>query len=76
MTTQAFILLNVLLGKENELLESLKKLEEVHEWYIVMGSFDIIVKVEVPDAKDLRPLVTNKIRTLGGVRQTMTVIII
>jgi hypothetical protein len=36
MTTQAFILLNVVLGKENELLESLKKLEEVHEGYIVM----------------------------------------
>ncbi|MHA2404976.1 MAG: Lrp/AsnC ligand binding domain-containing protein [Candidatus Kariarchaeaceae archaeon] len=41
-----------------------------------MHCYDIIVKVEVPDAKDLRPLVTNKIRTLGGVRQTMTVIII
>lgn len=76
MTTQAFILLNVVLGKENELLDSLKELAEVQEGYIVMGSFDIIIKVEVPDAKDLRPLVTNKIRALGGVRQTMTVIII
>ncbi|MHA2251243.1 MAG: Lrp/AsnC family transcriptional regulator [Candidatus Kariarchaeaceae archaeon] len=76
MTTNAFILLNVVLGKESELLDKLKTLAEVQEGYIVMGSFDIIIKVEVSDAKDLRPLVTNKIRTLGGVRQTMTVIII
>ena len=76
MATHAFILLNCILGKENELLDELKKLEEVIEGYIVMGSFDIIIKVEVPDAKDLRPLVTNKIRTLSGVRQSMTVIVV
>lgn len=76
MATHAFILLNCILGKENELLDELKKLEEVIEGYIVMGSFDIIIKVEVSDAKDLRPLVTNKIRTLSGVRQSMTVIVV
>jgi len=54
----------------------LKALDEVVEGYIVMGSFDLIIRVEVPDAKDLRPLVTNKIRTLSGVRQSMTVIVV
>ncbi|MHA2028626.1 MAG: Lrp/AsnC family transcriptional regulator [Candidatus Kariarchaeaceae archaeon] len=76
MGAQAFILLNCVLGKESELLEHLKSLDEVVEGYIVMGSFDLIIKVEVPDAKDLRPLVTNKIRTLSGVRQSMTVIVV
>ncbi len=76
MAAQAFILLNCVLGKESELLEELKSHDEVIEGYIVMGSFDLIIKVEVPDAKDLRPLVTNKIRTLPGVRQSMTVIVV
>ncbi len=76
MAAQAFILLNCVLGKESELLTQLKALDEVVEGYIVMGSFDLIIRVEVPDAKDLRPLVTNKIRTLSGVRQSMTVIVV
>ena len=76
MAAQAFILLNSVLGKENDLLEGMRELPEVLEAYIVMGSFDLIIKVEVPDAKDLRPLVTNKIRAMDGVRQSMTIIIV
>ena len=41
-----------------------------------MGSFDIICHVLVDSAKELRPLVTNKIRALDGVRQSMTVIVV
>lgn len=70
----SFVLINVNLGKEEELLEQFKTIEEVKEAYIVMGSYDIILKVEIGDAKQLRPLVTNKIRSLEGVRETMTVI--
>lgn len=76
MTTQAYILLNCILGKETELLEELNKLEEVKEGNIIMGLYDIIIKVEVPDTKDLRPLLTQKIKVLSGIRQSMTVIIV
>ncbi|MDH5401423.1 MAG: Lrp/AsnC ligand binding domain-containing protein [Candidatus Heimdallarchaeota archaeon] len=76
MTTEAYILLNIVLGKEKELLEQLKLLEETKECWIVMGSFDIICHVLVDSAKELRPLVTNKIRALDGVRQSMTVIVV
>ena len=76
MGTQAYILINVVLGKEKEILDELNKLDEIMEAYITMGSFDLIAKADVPDTKDLRPLVTNKIRTINGVRQTMTVIVV
>ena len=51
-------------------LEQLNRIDEVLEGYIIMGSFDIIIKVEVPETKDLRPLVTTKIRSLLGIRQS------
>jgi len=76
MTAQAYILINVVLGAEEDILKGLNNLGEVVEAYITMGSFDLICKVEVSDTKELRPLVTNKIRTIDGVRQTMTVIIV
>ena len=76
MATQAYILINVVLGTEDEIVQLLKELPEVKEAYVTMGSFDVICLVEVEDNKDLRPLVTSSIRILDGVRQTMTVIII
>ena len=76
MVAQAYILLNAVLGAEDDILLNLRKLEEVEECFITMGSFDLICRVKVADTKDLRPLVTNKIRSIDGVRQTMTVIIV
>ena len=52
MSAQAFILLNCVLGKESELLEELKSHDEVIEGYIVMGSFDLIIKVDARSKKE------------------------
>ena len=76
MTTQAYILIHCNLGKENDVLEELRKISEVSESYVVMGSYDLVALVEVAETKELRPLVTNKIRTIPGTRQTMTVIVV
>ncbi len=76
MTTQSYILIHCNLGQENSVLKELKKLSEMIECHVVMGSYDIVALVEVPETKELRPLVTNKIRTISGVRQTMTVILV
>lgn len=76
MTAQAYILINVVLGTEDDIVEDLRKLDVVKEAYVTMGSFDIICRVEVEDTKALRPLVTSNIRSIDGVRQTMTVIVV
>ncbi|MCY3411119.1 MAG: Lrp/AsnC ligand binding domain-containing protein [Candidatus Heimdallarchaeota archaeon] len=76
MSTQSYILIHCNLGKENDVKGELQKLEEIREVHVVMGSYDIVCLVEVNETKELRPLVTNKIRTINGVRQTMTVIIV
>ena len=76
MTTLAYILIHCNLSRENDVLTELRKLGECKESYIVMGSYDLVALVEVGETKELRPLVTNKIRTIAGVRQTMTVIVV
>lgn len=76
MSTKSYILIHCNLGKETEVLTELKKLPEMLEAHVVMGSYDIVALVEVGETKELRPLVTNKIRTISGVRQTMTVILV
>lgn len=46
-------------GKEKSILESLKSMKEVEEAYIVYGEYDIVVKVNVEQLKDLDPFLTE-----------------
>jgi DNA-binding Lrp family transcriptional regulator len=43
---KAFVLINAEIGFEDEVLKSLKKIENVKEAYMVYGIYDIIVRVE------------------------------
>ncbi len=61
-------------GKEKKILESLNKMKEVEEAYIVYGEYDIVVKVNVEQLKDLDPFLTEKIRNIDGVQMTSTMI--
>ena len=76
MATEAFVLINTQLGKEDEILAKVKEILEIIEAFIVMGSYDIVAKISIEDAKMLKPLVTNKIRSLPGIKETVTIIVV
>jgi DNA-binding Lrp family transcriptional regulator len=63
--TIAFVLINSELGTEEEIVSELNKIVGVKEVYMVYGVYDIIVK----------DIVTWKIRRLGRVRSTLTMIV-
>jgi len=69
----AFVLLNVELGSEEEVLKDLQKLKEIKESYRVYGVYDTIVKVEADTVESLKN-VTSKIRRIPKVRSTLTMI--
>ena len=71
---KAFVLINVESGSEEEVLEEIKKIEGVEEAYYSYGVYDIITKVEADSMEKLRETVTRKVRTLGRVRSTLTLI--
>ena len=68
----AFILINSELGKEEDVLKELRSIENVKEVHFVYGVYDIIVKVEAENMKELKEIVTFKIRRLNDVRSTLT----
>lgn len=72
----AFVLINVELGAEEELVKGLKKIENVKEVYVVYGVYDIIVKIEAETMEKLKETVTWKIRRLDKVRSTLTMIVV
>ncbi len=71
---QAFVLINVESGAEEEVVSTLKKIEGVEEAYFSYGVYDIISKVKADSMEKLKDLVTRKIRTLNRVRSTLTLI--
>ena len=71
---QAFVLINVESGAEEDVVRELKKIDGVEEAYFSYGVYDIIAKVKAESMEKLKDTVTHKIRTLGSVRSTLTLI--
>ncbi len=71
---QAFVLINVESGAEEEVVGQLKTIEGVEEAYFSYGVYDIITKVKADSMEKLKEMVTKRIRTLNRVRSTLTLI--
>jgi len=71
----AFILINSEIGSENEVLRSLKKINNVKEAYVVYGVYDVIAKVEAETMEKLKDIITWNIRRLEKIRSTLTMIV-
>lgn len=72
---KAFVLITSELGKEGEVLDSLKKIQGVREAHNLYGVYDVIADIECPNEADLRNIVTNRIRNVSNVRATMTLMV-
>ena len=71
---QAFVLINVESGAEEDIVKEMKKIDGVEEAYFSYGVYDIISKVKADSMEKLKEMVTHKIRTLSKVRSTLTLI--
>ena len=72
----AFVLINSELGTEEELVQELKRIENVKEVFFVYGIYDLVVKVEAEKTEEVKDTITWKIRRLEKVRSTITMIVI
>ena len=74
--TKAIVMINTEVGKEDEILETLFGLNEVKDVFLVYGIHDIVAIVEAETMDKLRTLITEKIRRLDGVKNTLTSIVV
>lgn len=72
MATKAFILIETAVGKGNEAMSSLQKMEGVKSVDLVTGPYDLIAVVEVADLTAVGELVTGKIHPVPGITRTVT----
>ena len=71
---KAFVLINVESGSEEEVLGEIQKIDGVEEAYYSYGVYDIITKITADSMEKLKETVTRKVRTIGRVRSTLTLI--
>ncbi len=72
---KAFVLLTIEIGFEEDVLKSLKDIPEVKETFRVYGVYDFLFRVEADTREDLKGVVW-KIRQMGKVQSTLTMIVI
>ncbi len=76
----AYVLLNSDLGSDESIIDEVKKIlsdEDLkYEVQGVYGVYDIVLKLSSDDAEKLRAIITNKIRKIGKVQSTLTMMVI
>ena len=73
---EAIVMVNVDIGKEDEVFNKLLELPEVKEIYMVYGVYDLVVILETENMDAMRTLITQKIRKIPGVKSTITSIVV
>ena len=76
----AYVLLNSDLGSDESIINEVKQIlaEEniTYEVQGVYGVYDIVLKLSSDDAEKLRGIITNKVRKIGKVQSTLTMMVI
>lgn len=62
-------------GSEGDVLNGLERIEGVEEAYPSHGVYDVVARVQAETEDKLKEVITQRIRRLGKVRSTLTMII-
>ena len=78
-TLRSFLLVKVKPGKEKEILERFKAIEDVREIHLITGKFDLLVALESEDTEidprqKVAEVVIDNVRKAGGIVDTRTII--
>ncbi|MCH8972555.1 MAG: Lrp/AsnC ligand binding domain-containing protein [Thaumarchaeota archaeon] len=73
--TIAYVLISCDLGFDAEIVDEIKQVKDVKEVRGVFGAYDILVKLELANAENLKDIITWKIRKLNRVRSTLTLMV-
>ncbi len=74
--TKAYVLIETAVGRNREVIASLKKLKGVSSVDLVTGPYDLIAIVEAETLSEVGDIVTAKIHPIAGISRTITCLVI
>ncbi len=72
---EAYIMMNIKSGSEDEVCDKLAKYQEVEEVAVIYGEYDAIIKVKTENMKTLDNFITETLRALPNIFLTATMLI-
>ena len=72
MAAKAFILIETAVGRNKEVVGSIKQIKGVKSVDTVTGPYDVIAIVEAENLNDIGDIVTGKIHPIAGISRTVT----
>ena len=69
---KTFILINCELGKESEVLEQLRKVENVVDTQETFGVYDIVARIDSDSQSQLANIISDQIRKISNINSTLT----
>ena len=73
--SEAYVLINCELGSEGAVIKELRETSGVSEVKGVFGVYDVIARVNGNSEDDIKRAI-GKIRTLGGIKSSLTMMVI
>jgi DNA-binding Lrp family transcriptional regulator len=74
--TSALLLINCIIGLQDNVIDELKKLSEFVDIYRVQDTYDIIAKVNAGSEEELQEITMLNIRKIKGIKSTLTLVIV
>ena len=72
MATKAFVLIETLVGRSKEIVDTLRQIEGMKSVDMVTGAYDIIAVIEAKNLSAIGDIVTEKIHPVAGISRTVT----
>ncbi|MFC1812141.1 Lrp/AsnC family transcriptional regulator [Thermodesulfobacteriota bacterium] len=69
---KSIVLITAEPGKDREVANKVKEIEGVGNVYLAAGRYDVVAEVQAPDDATMLSLTYDKIRVIGGIRDTHT----
>ena len=74
MPVKAYVLVVTDPGKTKRVKEAMRDVPGIVEMHEVMGSYDIVVEIEVANLQEIPPLLGEKIRVIEGIESTTSLV--
>jgi DNA-binding Lrp family transcriptional regulator len=75
MSIEAYIMMNIKSGYEDEVCDKLTTYKEVEEVSTIYGEYDAIIRVKTADMKALDTFIVSKLRSIPNIFLTATMLI-
>jgi len=72
---EAYVLAKIEIGKDRQILDTIKKLAGASEVTFTYGAYDLHARVKFDTMEELDEFIFDKIRKINGIKETMTLVV-